>query len=323
MRLSAQVNLVPNPSFEDTIGCPIGNGDIDSVKNWFNPAPNASTPDFFHSCSYTYGVPYNPFLGFQSARTGIAYSGFTCYSNIPDPSNPAYKNYREYIGVKLLEPLKARHNYQIEFYINASNKQEYSVANIGVFVCSGYMLSGFTNQELISVLPQFETPDYFFVTDTLGWTKISGTITASGDEDYLIIGNFRDSSILNVQYLGDHGSYFDIPANDIDSANYFAIDDVSLIDVTPQIHAPNVFTPNGDNVNDYFILKDTLIANYTCYVFDRWGASVTNFQRNERGWNGKSQTGNECSNGVYFYLVIAEGLDEKEYQIKGFVQLLR
>lgn len=61
-------NLVPNPSFEDTLQCP--NGDFNNIKFWINPT--SATPDIFNSCStdgFT-GVPVN-YFGNQSASMGL------------------------------------------------------------------------------------------------------------------------------------------------------------------------------------------------------------------------------------------------------------
>lgn len=45
-------NLVVNPSFEDTYGCPPGLNYLDAAKEWTSPLHlQKSTPDLFYICS--------------------------------------------------------------------------------------------------------------------------------------------------------------------------------------------------------------------------------------------------------------------------------
>ena len=56
-----------------------------------------------------------------------------------------------------------------------------------------------------------------------------------------------------------------------------------------QISMPNIFTPNGDGINDIFKPFDgqlSGIENYTLEVFDRWGNRVYQSKSPEEGWNG-------------------------------------
>src|ERR1035438_9743087 len=92
----SQVNLIPNPSFEDTLSCPNGQGQVYKTPPWFDPTMD--TPDYFNQC-YSGGltnvhVPDN-FEGYQFARTGVAYAGFFAagYAFFPD-------NRRDYIDRK-------------------------------------------------------------------------------------------------------------------------------------------------------------------------------------------------------------------------------
>ena len=73
---------------------------------------------------------------------------------------------------------------------------------------------------------------------------------------------------------------------------------------------PNVFSPNGDGVNDEFIFGNEGIAALELTVFDRWGGIMHN-STSEDGflaWDGKSD-GNDLSIGVYVYQLVVEYLD--------------
>ncbi|GIV30056.1 MAG: hypothetical protein KatS3mg028_1122 [Bacteroidia bacterium] len=101
---SAQIytNLINNPSFEDTIPCPIWNlgfdtigcprmggaGEICKANHWYLAFPYcANSPDYFNACanSLTHnssqlgGVPKNQ-AGYQYARTGQGYAGVALWA---------------------------------------------------------------------------------------------------------------------------------------------------------------------------------------------------------------------------------------------------
>ena len=63
---------------------------------------------------------------------------------------------------------------------------------------------------------------------------------------------------------------------------------------------PNVFTPNGDGINDLFEIEN-LPENTEVNIHNRWGNVVfssTNYQNN---WNGKNSSGEELVDGIYYY----------------------
>ncbi len=88
----------------------------------------------------------------------------------------------------------------------------------------------------------------------------------------------------------------------------------------PDLEIPNVFTPNGDGINDEFVVKYNGVEQYEVLIYDREGRRV--FSANVPGifWNGKKDnTGKDLPSGTYFY-VINIG---KEKQYKGIVTLIR
>ncbi len=86
---------------------------------------------------------------------------------------------------------------------------------------------------------------------------------------------------------------------------------------------PNIFTPNGDGVNEVFTITGTSIATYNCVIYDRWGLEMFESNQIATSWNGKNKSGNEAPDGIYYYIINAKGLDLKNYTYKGFVTLTR
>lgn len=83
---------------------------------------------------------------------------------------------------------------------------------------------------------------------------------------------------------------------------------------------PNVFTPNGDNVNDTFTVSG-ISGSWAMHIYDRWGNLIfATEQVSTVGWDGFNILGVEAVTGVYFYILQQEN-DENSYN--GTVQLLR
>jgi gliding motility-associated-like protein len=96
------------------------------------------------------------------------------------------------------------------------------------------------------------------------------------------------------------------------------------VEIPSALSIPNIFSPNGDNVNDYFFLKLANISQLEFRVFDRWGHMIYEVNSGSNiSWDGKNQYGKEVAEGVYFYTVTARGKDAKEFEMKGNITLVR
>jgi gliding motility-associated-like protein len=106
------------------------------------------------------------------------------------------------------------------------------------------------------------------------------------------------------------------------------IDTVShMIELTQEapIFIPNVFTPNGDGLNDVFEVRFTpgTILGMTGTIWNRWGAKIYEFGSPDyTWWNGKSEE-QDASAGVYFYIVEVIDLQNQVLRFNGTVTLLR
>jgi gliding motility-associated-like protein len=86
----------------------------------------------------------------------------------------------------------------------------------------------------------------------------------------------------------------------------------------------NVFTPDGDGINDIFTFDfyAKSISTFHCVIVDRWGNTKFEMNSLEDGWNGKDKTGDQCRDGVYFYTYDAVSDNGTALQGQGTVQLL-
>ena len=84
---------------------------------------------------------------------------------------------------------------------------------------------------------------------------------------------------------------------------------------------PNVFTPNYDSINDVFkpILDEITELEFT--IFNRYGNLIFENKRLNGFWDGRTTSGEPCTDGVYFCVISATGVDGKKYKEKTFIQL--
>ena len=113
-------------------------------------------------------------------------------------------------------------------------------------------------------------------------------------------------------------------------------DSISVNVSISDIQAPNVFTPNGDKVNDEFRVAYKSIISFQAWVYNRWGRLVFHWTDPTKGWDGNIN-GRPASPGAYFYVIKAKGSDYDpnstpnktthlrlgEYILKGDINLLR
>lgn len=100
---------------------------------------------------------------------------------------------------------------------------------------------------------------------------------------------------------------------------------VISVDVPSFLEVPNVFTPNGDGVNDFFFLRANNLHSINIKIVDRWGHIVYELSSATGNiiWDGKNQYGKEAAAGTYFYVIKATGTDGEEYNSKGTVSIYR
>ena len=86
---------------------------------------------------------------------------------------------------------------------------------------------------------------------------------------------------------------------------------------------PNVFTPNGDGINDFCTVKGKHLSTFQMKVFNRSGDVIFESQSIDNSWDGKNKFGENIPTGTYFYLISARGIDGKIYEHTGPIALSR
>jgi len=88
------------------------------------------------------------------------------------------------------------------------------------------------------------------------------------------------------------------------------------------ILVPNVFTPNGDGVNDEFRVAYRSICEFHCWIYNRWQHLVYQWDDPAKGWDG-TYAGRKEPDSAFIYIIEAKGCDGQKYKLKGTVNLLR
>ncbi len=140
-------------------------------------------------------------------------------------------------------------------------------------------------------------------------------------------GNGLDSITINY---GNTFTNYSIAPQDylvyLVASNGYCTDTVSKIVkalLPPEIFVPNVFSPNDDQSNDIFFVTSQNLASLELLIFNRWGNLMATINNPLAGWDGKTDNGNEATEGVYFYKYIATGQVGEEIKGQGFLTLVR
>jgi hypothetical protein len=192
----AQVNLVPNPSFEEYSLCPgLNGGNANTLDYW---DIDINTVDNFNSCDTNFpfnaGVPQNVF-GYQCASTGNGYSGLYFYAR-----NGIY-DVREMIGGGLISPLMIGQKYYVTFKVSSA-ESAYSINNLLGLKFTNRNLINSINAQIIIPPPFIDNMSHVntsvIISDTLGWSTIQGSFIADSAYNYFLLGCFYDNSQIDT-----------------------------------------------------------------------------------------------------------------------------
>lgn len=93
-----------------------------------------------------------------------------------------------------------------------------------------------------------------------------------------------------------------------------------IVEVERNVTVATGFTPNGDGVNDFWVIKNlVLYPNVKTYVFNRTGQEVYSAVDNTQYWDG-TYKGKDLPAGTYFYIL---DLDGQAPLMKGSFTLIR
>ncbi len=156
---------------------------------------------------------------------------------------------------------------------------------------------------------------------------VNFTNNSSGANNY--IWNFGDGSPLSNAQNPNHtyqnpGTYtvtLIVYNNSPNCADTIYLTIVVFENISVVI--PNVFTPNGDNMNDFLELEISGLKSATISIFNRWGTLIKTFDPISGKWDGRVDGGGDAVDGTYYYVFTGTKFDDTVMQEKGFISILR
>jgi len=176
-------------------------------------------------------------------------------------------------------------------------------------------LSGFENGDLLSQLVWTPYKDW------PGGVSNYKILREDPGSSFKSIGNANDTSFEDMQTQDIYGECYRVMATSNDSAQ-ISFSNVFCFSNAPQIFIPDIFTPNGDTLNDLFTPVCMGIKEWNMTIINRWDekvyektiplpltsssgqASQGGFASPAAGWDGMFK-GIICPNGVYIYYIKA------------------
>lgn len=226
---AAQVNLLANPSFEDTIQCVTGHSRFEGyVADW-----RGGRGEYYsqYCQGFQVEVPTNA-IGSQYPHTGAAYAGI--YTIMID-NVPSHHQARDYIEGQLDTVLMRGERYYVGMYVNLAERNQY-VTPVQFRFTSDTLSY---DQYVIAMSASVEDTSLALLADTGNWVLAGGFYTAHGMETNLVIGNFMYDSLTPVLMFNPSA---------VQSTCYYFIDDVAVYRVADARAGTNVQICTGDSI---------------------------------------------------------------------------
>jgi len=145
-------------------------------------------------------------------------------------------------------------------------------------------------------------------------------VTYTFDWDFAGLGSGTDPSEI---FVFPEEDTFKITLNLSDEFGCSSTSSQNII-VIREISVQNVFTPNGDNINDYFVILSNTSLPLRLRIFTRAGILVYEAEGTDLTWDGISASGQKMSPGIYFYTLELISKDPvNRYSKSGFLYMYK
>lgn len=199
--------------------------------------------------------------------------------------------------------LQATYNWQ-----DGTTTPQYKVTKSGVYkVIMDYTIDNShckVEQAIrVNVLPKVKPTQSFDTTLCLNQTVLLKVGTGRKDDVF----RWQDNSAHDTFRVTKDGVYLAEITNSC--GTYRESYKVNFVNCRIETFVPNVFSPNGDNINDTFspfVQAAFPITDYEFAVFNRWGARLFSTTDMNRAWDGTFQ-GKNADNGIYIWYFVMKG----------------
>jgi gliding motility-associated-like protein len=153
------------------------------------------------------------------------------------------------------------------------------------------------------------------------------TLTATGGGTYLwSTGETTAAITVSPTQTTTYSVIVNDPNGCPDTLSVTVIAELSCAKAVDEIIVPNVFTPNGDGINDLFEVgfDPDCIIGLQIDVWDRWGWQVHYGAQMMTTWDGRyrNDTSKYVTDGVYYYVIRGNTLTGEFFEKSGFVHIV-
>ena len=156
--------------------------------------------------------------------------------------------------------------------------------------------------------------------------NFAGQVVGSTSTTYTwTLGDNANSNLQNPSHTYNVGGDYLVTLSATDSASSCVATATLTIHVIDEmiLVIPNVFTPNGDGINDGFFVTTKGVKSIEGFIMNRWGQLMFEWTGLNTVWDGKAPNGNAETEGTYFYVIKATSLTDKTETFKGPLTLIR
>ncbi|HEX8377187.1 MAG TPA: gliding motility-associated C-terminal domain-containing protein [Pedobacter sp.] len=234
--------------------------------------------------------------------TVLALNTADCSSIVSDPFKVTYYNEANLSILKKSDNNITPVNTPYEYMIKVTNKGPGRATNIVVndVLPDGLVWKG-------ASIYDAGTVNYNAESNAITW-KMDSLATNNSSEIRFTTESVNPGEISNTATVS--ASETDTDLSDNSSTDKKTITDLSI---------PNVFTPNGDGVNDHFEIRNlNIYKENKISIINRWGNAVFEMKNYNNLWDG-----NGLDEGTYFYVLEVKNATGKGKAFKGYITLLR
>ena len=189
----------------------------------------------------------------------------------------------------------------------------------------------FVEEDLFENLLEWQNPNLIEVCEETDDVERYNIYYANfAGEELMLIGAVSFAEVTEYVDSPEFGVAGCYAVTAIDSTgNESAFSNIVCVDNCPLYELPNVFTPNGDNANDFYIpIAQRFIDRVDMQIFNRWGGLVHTNSLPQLNWNGTNLDGQDLEEGVYFYVCKVyenrvNGIVLSDEILSGFIELRR
>ena len=100
------------------------------------------------------------------------------------------------------------------------------------------------------------------------------------------------------------------------------VSDTVVIALDGSIYIPNSFSPNGDGINDNFVILGEDITQFKIMIFNRWGEKLYESNSIDKTWDG-TYKGKLSKTDTYVWRIVYSDVNTSRQEVIGHVNLLR